>query len=122
MDDDEQKEETVSLRPFCPTRWTVRVKSLKSVKANYKQILDFCNVVGLEQNDAGIKARGFSTYLHKFDTLLLLNITITTLEQVEELNESIQATNINFRSIIRRVEILKTNLNSLRLNERYKEL
>lgn len=61
-------------------------------------------------------------FLRKFDNLLLLNISITSLEQVEELNGSIQATNINFRSIIRRVELLKTNLNTLRNNERYKAL
>lgn len=110
-DDSEQDEANVSLKPFSPARWTVRVNSLKSVKSNYKEILKFCDFVGSESKsstDAGIKARGFADCLRKFDTLMYLYITIQALQQVEELNESIQATNINFGSIIRRVDILKT--------------
>lgn len=124
-DDSEEDEPNVSLKPFCPTRWTVRVISLKSVKSNYKEILNFCDFVGSDpktSTDAGIKARGFAVYLRKFDTIMYLNIVIETLEQVEELNKSIQATNINFGSIIRRLDILRTSLNALRCDESFNDL
>lgn len=121
-EDDEAEEETISLKTFCPTRWTVRVKSLKSVKANYSNIMKFCEIVGREKNDCGVKARGFTEYLSKFDTYILLQIAISTLEKVETLNETIQATTINFRSVLRRLELLKTSFNESRTDEKFHEL
>lgn len=50
---------------------------------------------------------------------MLLNITVAALEQVEEFNESIQATTINFKIIINRVEILKKSLRSLRSDKEF---
>lgn len=120
-DDDEevQPDPEVTLKPFCPTRWCVRVKSLKSIKANYKHIIEFCDDAGRATDDAGIKARGLSTYLNKFESLLLLQISIVSLEQVEELNETLQATNINFKSVMKRVEILKSSLNGIRTDQKF---
>lgn len=114
-DDDEEVDCGETLKPFCPTRWCVRVKSLKSIKNNYKESIEFCDIAGRDTDDAGIKARGFSTYLNKFETLLLLQISIVTLEQVEILNEQLQAKNINFKSVIKRVDILKSSLNAIQL-------
>lgn len=121
--DDEEKgpKEMTSLKPFCPTRWCVRVKSLKSIRKNYKFIIDFCDKVGSENVDpeAGVKARGFSTYLNKFETYLMLEIAIAALEKVEELNETIQAKTINFKSVIRRVDLLKTSLQAMRTAQKF---
>lgn len=108
--DDEETDPEGTIIPFCPTRWCVRVKSLKSIKANY---------IGRATDDAGIKARGFSTYVNKFESLLLLQISIVALEQVEALNETLQAKNINFKSVIRRVEILKSSLNGIRIDQKF---
>lgn len=61
-EEDEVTEEVKvgSLQPVYPTRWTVRVKSLNSIKENYKQILKLCDLVGLEATDNGIKGRSLS--------------------------------------------------------------
>lgn len=122
FEDDDDDDNVGLLKPFCPTRWTVRVKSLKSVKNNYKKILHFCDEVGLETGDCGVKARGFSTYLRKFECIILLEISISTLEKVEELNENIQGATITFKSIIKRLNILKTSLNSIRSSEKFNEI
>lgn len=122
LDEDKTTKRKSSLKSFCPTRWCARVKSLKSVKENYRVILEFCERVGLETGDHGIKARGFAKYLNQFETLILLNISIATLERVEALNETIQATSINFKSVLRRVDILKSDLNSLRDSEKFKQI
>lgn len=118
-DDDEPQEDDISLKAFCPTRWTVRIKSLKSVKKNYKNIIKFSEVVGLEKNDSGIKGRGFGEYLKKFDTFILLEIAIFTLERVETLNETIQAKTINFRSVLRRLALLKASFSQNRNAEKF---
>jgi hypothetical protein len=121
-DEDEVKDPTGLLKAFCPTRWTVKVKSFKSMKENYKKILKFCELVGMENSDCGIKARGFSTYLRKFESLILLEISISTLEKIEELNEQIQATSITFKSIIKRVDILKTTMNENRTDKKFNQI
>jgi hypothetical protein len=53
-----QKDENMtSLRPFCPTRWTLRYTSLCSVMDNYNELLTFLSdFSNIEQNDAGFKA------------------------------------------------------------------
>lgn len=108
-----------SSKPFCPTRWIVRVKSLKSIRDNYKNFLKLCEIVGSETTETAIKARGFTSYLQKFECLILLEICIATLETIEELNTTIQATTITFKSIISRVDILKSSMNALRSNEKF---
>jgi len=125
-DDDEEEEEgdsrRTNLKSFCMTRWCVRVKSLKSIKANYKEIIQFCEKIGNENSDAGIKARGFASKLNKFETLFYLNTAIKTLEKVEALNETLQATTITFKSVISRVEILKTSMQSMRNDRTFDDL
>lgn len=72
--------------------------------------------------DSGIKARGFTSYLQKFESLILLEICIVILGPIEELNATIQATTITFKSVIRRVDILKSSLNALRSNEKFHQI
>lgn len=123
LQDDETDETSAgSLKPFCPTRWTLRVNSLISIRNNYKTLLEFCDNVGLENSDSGVKARGFSKCLQRFETLMLLEISIETLQKVEALNETLQATSINFTSVIRRVGVLKTSLNEQRSDVKFHEI
>ncbi len=122
QDDETEEKSTASLKPFCPTRWTVRVNSLISVRDNYKTLLEFFDTVGLENTDSGVKARGFSKYLQRFETLMLLEISIETLQKVEALNETLQATSINFTSVMRRVDVLKASLNEQRSDARFNEI
>lgn len=118
-EDDEEKVDAGALKSFCVTRWFVRVKSLKSVRDNYKDILEFCDLIGRETGDNAVKARGFSAYLHKFESLALLNFSIACLEKVEALNEIFQATNVNFKTVIKRVDLLKCSLNAIRTSEKF---
>lgn len=61
-----------------------------------------------------MKARGFLAYLSKFETVLLLELTIVCLEKVEDLNATLQATTVNFRTVIEGVDLLKTSMTILR--------
>ncbi len=91
--DEEDDNGTTNLKSFCMTRWCVRVKSLKSIRANYGVLIKFCEKIGQENSDAAIKARGFAHKLNKFETLLYLNMAIQILEKVEALNQTLQAHN-----------------------------
>ena len=40
-----QQQDTGNLRPLCPTRWTMRICSIKSVLDNYSELLSFLEEV-----------------------------------------------------------------------------
>ena len=128
LDQEEDEDEIANtnrsstLKLFCPTRWCARVEALRRVDENYQRILKFCEETSLDPGEGGIKARGFLTFLTRFETLILLKITTASLERVEALNETLQATSINFKSVIRRVELLKSCLNELRSDDKFDEI
>lgn len=59
--------ENVNLRPFCPTRWTLRASSINSVLANIEELIAFMNdISATDKSEAGYKAKGFATQMCKF--------------------------------------------------------
>ncbi|XP_060861856.1 zinc finger MYM-type protein 1-like [Metopolophium dirhodum] len=81
-----QTEENVTaLRPFCPTRWTLRYSSLLSVMDNYNELLTFLSDFSkTEKNDAGCKAKGFLKQLKSSDTYIMLKIVISTISSMRD--------------------------------------
>lgn len=56
---DFQSADRPSLRPLCPTRWTVKAASLQSISSNYSALLEFLdNLSSDDKGDAGGKANG----------------------------------------------------------------
>ena len=67
---------TTGIRKLCPTRWTVRGESLKSILENYNNMLqDFFEVAYDEMKDFETRARitGISVQMSTFISLLWLN-------------------------------------------------
>ncbi|XP_060874818.1 zinc finger MYM-type protein 1-like [Metopolophium dirhodum] len=81
-----QTEDNVTaLRPFCPTRWTLRYSSLLSVMYNYNELLTFLSDFSkTEKNDAGCKAKGFLKQLKSSDTYIMLKIVINTISSMRD--------------------------------------
>ena len=64
--------ETVGIRPLCPTRWTVRAESLRSVILNYSVIHEALNEITEEyrgNSEATSQARGIMVTMEKFSFL-----------------------------------------------------
>lgn len=87
----------VSLRPFCPTRWCVRIVSLKSIDSNYNLLRKFLDELTTEKNEIGAKASGFSKLLYKFDFYFVLKIMIFIFERIEVLNSELQKKSLHFQ-------------------------
>ncbi|XP_023246981.1 zinc finger MYM-type protein 1-like [Copidosoma floridanum] len=63
-----------SLAAYCPTRWVVRIKSLKTVKENYAPLMQFFYDRSIDREvDSSIsaKASGFFNYMGSFEYSLL---------------------------------------------------
>ena len=74
-----------SLRPLCPTRWTVRTEAIEAVLRNYPALLDALETISNESHDDyGRRANGILAQLERFDTyfgLKLSNLVFSATEQ-----------------------------------------
>ena len=87
-----------SLIKFNPTRWTLRVNSLKPLKKNYESCLDFFHEIFNDktvESKARSKANGYFSKMMKSDFYILFCITISALERIEVLNTSLQDSRLN---------------------------
>ena len=64
--------ETMGIRPLCPTRWTVRAESLRSIILNYSVIHSVLEEIIQEyrgNSEATSQARGIMVTMEKFSFL-----------------------------------------------------
>jgi hypothetical protein len=85
-----------SLRPLCPTRWTVRVASIQSVIDNYSAMLQaMTEVSNTSGDDSAAKGNGFLKRLESFEMYAGLRMSLVVLEQAEGCNTFLQSKKIS---------------------------
>lgn len=106
-----------SLKPFCPTRWCVRICSLQTVVKNYPALLQFLEEVSeQEKGDTGAKADGFLNSLQLFQTYFLLRLSISVFSKLENLNMRLQKVSLDFEKVDGMISIVKDSVNEQRKN------
>lgn len=105
-----------SLRPFCPTRWCLRVSSLKSLFDNYKEVCEFMTDQSNENSEAGARANAFLEKMFSFEFYFLLKILINIFENIEVLNTNIQKVDINIADALKKIDCLARTLQTQRTN------
>lgn len=99
------------LRPFCPTRWCLRIISLITLHSNYETVILFLQeLYSSEKGEIVTKASGFLKSLLKFETLFLMIVLIEIFEKIEILNTQLQKHSLNYSNVAEMVQILKSNL------------
>lgn len=80
------------IKPLCPTRWTVRVKSVKKILDNYQLILESLEEIANTRSSGDInpRARGLLQQFRQGKTLLGLQISLNVMEILECLNVALQ--------------------------------
>jgi hypothetical protein len=81
-----QKDNSLNLQKYCPTRWCVRIKSLKAVRDNYDALIDFFfKMANNSDYDITItsKAIGFSNKLTSFSFCFYIHALICIFERIE---------------------------------------
>ncbi|OXU20394.1 hypothetical protein TSAR_011167 [Trichomalopsis sarcophagae] len=116
---DLQSEKSPDLTPFCPTRWTMRISSLKRLyhDANYQSVIDFMLLTSNARDTDAItssKAKGFSKHLQTFETYFLLTTMINIFEAIELLNTQLQKSQLCLNESNKLVEISTKNLETQR--------
>ncbi|KAK0131373.1 Zinc finger MYM-type protein 1 [Merluccius polli] len=83
------KPDTQNLRTFCPTRWTVRTGTLKSVIDNYSVLTTAMEEFSEESRDeCGRKAGGILAMLEKFSTHFGLRLAYLVFYPTEQLSKT----------------------------------
>ena len=62
------------IKPFCPTRWTVRTEAMDTVIKQYSVIMDTMEVNQTTHDEYGPKAAGVLAALEKFEMLFGLKL------------------------------------------------
>lgn len=116
LQDDNSSENVprTSLRPFCPTRWCIRVKSMKTLESNYDALLKLLEEISRERSEAGGKASGFLANMQTFKFLFLLNSLILIFDQIEIVNSVLQSKTLIYNDVKLMIENLFKSLMSQR--------
>jgi len=57
-----------TLKPLCPTQWTVRTKAIEAVLTNYGLLQEALEVIQQGKDEYALKAMGFLNSMDKFST------------------------------------------------------
>ncbi|XP_078613923.1 zinc finger MYM-type protein 1-like [Branchiostoma floridae x Branchiostoma japonicum] len=109
-----------TVKPLCPTRWTVRTEALDSILSNYGTIMDTMHEVNLTtRDDYGLKAGGVLTALEKFDTLFAVRFGHRLFSAAEEVSKTLQKKDLSVQEAVSSVNALKEHYGRLRTDEAF---
>ena len=98
-----------TIKPLCPTRWTVRTAALDSVLSQYTVLMETMEEVNRTTRDEyGMKAGGVLSILEKFSTLFGLRLGHLLFSAAEETSKSLQAKNTTVQEAMRSVQVLRS--------------
>ena len=99
-----------TIKPLCPTRWTVRTPAINAIIKNYSVLLKELEAIQEEQHgEASSKAFGLLTLMEKFSTFFGLKLAYLVFVATEQLATTLQAKNVNAQICIRAACAAKTS-------------
>ncbi|KAJ8888524.1 hypothetical protein PR048_008015 [Dryococelus australis] len=116
-DDDPALAKNTTLKPLCPTRWTMQSKSLNVVNSKYETIL---SVLDSLKSKVSV-ANGLSAFFEKTSSLFYLKVSVLVFRITEELARNLQTSDIRITSTLRQTEIVIGHLTDLRKEEKFTE-
>jgi hypothetical protein len=110
------QESNSSLKPLCPTRWTVRAAAISSVLSSYEALQETLDVV-IEENRRGemaAKASGIMAQMEKFHTVFGLHIAKLVFTATDQAATSLQGKDITAAEATGVISSLKKHLSTIR--------
>lgn len=109
---------SVSLRPLCPTRWTVRGKAITTVLSQYESVLS-----SLEQMaTSSAKANGLLERFQQGRTVLGLLLATLVIDDLECLNKSLQKRTETIAGMRAAIGCVRSSLAQKRKDEKFQEI
>ena len=96
----------VSIKPFCPTRWTARTTAIEAVLKDYAILIHVMEEINLTtHDDNGLKAHGVLVALEKFETLFWLKFGHLVFGAAEEVSKCLQAKDTSLQEAMSAVNL-----------------
>lgn len=102
-----------SLKPFCPTRWCVRVTSLNDILKNYEAILDVLHQLGESNDKCATLASGLHSNFEKGEMYISLLFSRDLFAACEHLAKFLQTPSISIQSAISCAELVISQLENM---------
>ena len=109
------------LKPLCPTRWTVRAESLRSVLNNYAVIQSVLEEIVHEYREATASARGVRTVMEKFSFLFGVTLAEKVFSLTDRLSRALQAKRLFAVEAKKYVAVTMASLKDLRNDSTFDE-
>ena len=113
-----------TVRPMCPTRWTVRLRTLQSFVANFKPILLTLGELADERagKESSIKASGLLTHIECFEFVFGMNVCLTVFQQTDMLSNALQTASLDIGEALVAAKLAVNDLRRARTNEFFESL
>ncbi|XP_062512635.1 zinc finger MYM-type protein 1-like [Corticium candelabrum] len=109
-----------SLKPLCPTRWTVRTSALHSILNNYCVLCETLQKVNAECHDEyGRTAGGYLAQMEEFSTYLGLKMSHLIFGAGEQLSISLQGKDTTLQEATTAADLAVCHLERLRTDEKF---
>ncbi len=79
-----------TIRPLCPTRWTVRSSAIHAVLNQYESVMLALNEMAAGSSDTANRANGLHDRFQQGNVVLGLLLALEAIEELENLNTSLQ--------------------------------
>ncbi|XP_069381427.1 zinc finger MYM-type protein 1-like [Paralichthys olivaceus] len=109
-----------SLKPLCPTRWTVRTPAIHSVLRQYESVLTALEeMASSSSSETSAKANGLHGAFLKGNTVLGLVMAEDLMGDLECLNTSLQHRKQTVSGMLKAVDHVKTSMQEKRTEEHF---
>ena len=99
-------DDVLSIKPFCPTRWTARTVAIDAVLKDYTILIETMDEVNqTTHDDNGLKARGVLLALEKFDTYFWLKFGHLIFGVSEEVSKQLQSKHKSIQEGLQAVDL-----------------
>lgn len=115
-----QHEKVLTVRPLCPTRWTVRSSAISKAVQQYESIIDALEEMSANTGNVGSRASGLLTNFGKGSTFLGLLIALEITEQLENLNRALQGRQTTVSGTLQAVASVTEYLTTMRSDSAFR--
>ena len=108
-----------SLRPLCPTRWTVRHSAIDGVLKNYRALISCLQRVEEGRDEYAAKARGLLIQMESFELYFSLKLSFVVFAAAEQLSINLQAKDTTVGEGLKGARLLRSHLSTLRSDNKF---
>lgn len=116
---DNQPEPMTTLKPLCPTRWTVQDTAIKAVLTQYDRVLCSLDKMAGSTSKSAASSSGLAEHFRKGKTVLGLTLASAVVGELECLNKSLQRRTQTVFGMLAAVDCVRSSFQEKRNDQHY---